>query len=107
MGRSDFDPHGCRLLDSIWPVGTDESQAVTQSLRCYSLADLRLLLEGTGLALQTIEPYESEDHDKRVSLKQALLYLAKLAPEVVDSGNQDRMTGRMYRARWAQSFELR
>ncbi len=82
MCRSEFDPNGCRLLQSIWPVGDDESQAVTQSLRCYSPADLRLLLEGTRLALHTIEPYESEDHEKRVSLEQAMLYLTKLVPEV-------------------------
>ncbi len=81
MCRSDFDPDGCRLLQSIWPVGENESQAVTQSLRCYSPADLRLLLEGTRLALQTIEPYESEDHEKRVPLEQAMLYLTKLVLE--------------------------
>lgn len=81
MCRSEFDPDGCRLLQRIWPVGEDESQAVTQSLRCYSPADLRLLLEGTGLALHTIEPYESEDHAARVPLEQATLYLTKLVPE--------------------------
>lgn len=81
MARSSFDPDGCRLLQSIWPVGADESQAVTQSLRCYAPADLRLLLEGTGLALHAIEPYESEDHDRRVPLDQAMLYLTKLIPE--------------------------
>ena len=80
MYRSDFDADGSRLEESIWPVGEDESQAVTQSLRCYSPADLRLLLEGTGLALDTIEAYESEGHEKRVPLQQAMLYLAKLVP---------------------------
>ena len=81
MYRSDFDWHEGRLLESIWPVGQDETQAVTQSLRCYAPADLRLLLNGTGLALQTLEPYESEDHEKRVPLKEAMLYLTKLVPE--------------------------
>lgn len=81
MCRSDFDADGSRLVQSIWPVGEDESQAVTQSLRCYSPADFRLLLEGTGFVLQTLEPYESEDHEKRVPLKQAMLYLTKLVPE--------------------------
>lgn len=81
MCRSDFDADRSRLLQSIWPVGEDESQAVTQSLRCYSPADFRLLLEGTGLVLQTLEPYESEDHEKRVPLKQAMLYLTKLVLE--------------------------
>jgi SAM-dependent methyltransferase len=85
VGRCDFDAYECRLEDSIWPVGADESQAVTQSLRCYSPADLRLLIEGTGLALREIEPYESEDHDKRVPLTEALFYLAKLVPEATGS----------------------
>jgi SAM-dependent methyltransferase len=76
--RSDFDAAGSRLVESIWSAGMDESQAVTQSLRCYSPADLRLLLAGTGLALETFEPYESEEHDRQVPLKEALFYLAKL-----------------------------
>jgi SAM-dependent methyltransferase len=82
MYRSGFDADGCRLEESIWLVGEDESQAVTQSLRCYSPADLRLLLEGTGLALYTIEPYASAwDYDKPVSLKKAEIYLTKLVHE--------------------------
>jgi SAM-dependent methyltransferase len=80
MGRQDFDADGSRSLGPIWPTG-DESQAVTQSLRCYSPADLRLLLESTGLALETYEPYEDEYHETRVPLEQALLYLTKLVPE--------------------------
>ena len=54
---------------------------MTKSLRCYSPADLRLLLEGTGLGLETYEPYESETHETSVPLEQALLYLTKLVPE--------------------------
>ena len=80
MGRWGFDAEGSRALGPIWPAG-DESQAVTQSLRCYSPADLRLLLEGTGLSLETYEPYESETYETRVPLEQALLYLTKLVPE--------------------------
>jgi SAM-dependent methyltransferase len=82
MSRSGFDADGCRLEDTIWFVGEDESHAVTQSLRCYSPADLRLLLEGTGLALHTIEPYASAwDYDKPVPLQDAEIYLTKLVPE--------------------------
>lgn len=81
MERSDFDPDGCRFLHSIWPVSADEAQAVTQSLRCYSPADFRLLLEGTGLAMQTYEPYASAFlFEKPVPLKQAEIYLTKLVP---------------------------
>jgi hypothetical protein len=80
MGRQDFDADGSRSLGPIWPTG-EKSQAVTQSLRCYSPADFRLLLESTGLALETYEPYEGECHETRVPLEQALLYLTKLVPE--------------------------
>jgi SAM-dependent methyltransferase len=76
--RTGFDAEGSRLLESIWPLGMDEAQAVTQSLRCYSPADLRLLLAGTGLALETFEPYESEEHDCQIPLLEAMFYLAKL-----------------------------
>lgn len=81
MTRLVFDWDGSRLLQSIWPAGQDESVAVTQSLRCYSPVDLRLLLEGTGLTLDSIEPYESENHEKRVPLEQAMLLLMRLVPE--------------------------
>lgn len=82
MYQSDFDAAGCRLEESLWLVDGDESQAVTQSLRCYSPADLRLLLEGTELTLHTIEPYASAwDYDKPVSLQKAAIYLAKLVCE--------------------------
>ena len=48
----DFEPTACRWLDR-WSRGTE---TVTQSLRCYSPADLTLLLEGTGLRLDGVEP---------------------------------------------------
>jgi SAM-dependent methyltransferase len=50
----DFDPVRCRFVDRWWPTGTP-GQAIAQDLRCYSPADLRLLLEGTGLALRRTE----------------------------------------------------
>jgi len=70
------------MLDTWWP-GDDESQAVTQSLRCYSPADLRLLLQHTGLTLQSLEPGGAVDYDKhewhpQVPLEQAMSYVAKL-----------------------------
>ncbi len=51
----EFDADGNRQLASQWPVGADQSEAITQYLRCYAPADLRLLLEGTGLVLETYE----------------------------------------------------
>ncbi|MFT4974282.1 MAG: SAM-dependent methyltransferase [Myxococcota bacterium] len=47
-----FDAGGCRWLDT-WQRG---DETVTQSLRCYSPADLRLLLEGTGFSLEHFVP---------------------------------------------------
>ena len=55
--RVDFDVVGSRFLDSWWFDGPDAEPA-TQSVRCYSPADLRLLVEPTGLAVVTIEQQE-------------------------------------------------
>jgi SAM-dependent methyltransferase len=76
--RTDFDAEESRLVESIWPLGEDETQAVTQRLRCYSPADLRLLLEGTGLVLHTLNPYASEEEETQVPLQAAMAYLTKL-----------------------------
>lgn len=77
--RYEFDFDNCRMVDWLWP-GDDEDQAVNQSLRCYSPADLRLLLEGTGLLLREIEPYRTQHYDEQVPLQQAMLYLTRLVP---------------------------
>jgi SAM-dependent methyltransferase len=90
-GRWDFDPEGCRMVGPMWHVD-DESHVVTQSIRCYAPADLRLLLEGTGLSLQALEGYESERYDHAVPLAQAMLYLAQLVP-VAGSGPVAREQG--------------
>lgn len=79
--RYTFDPDGCRWNDTWWPVDHPE-QAVQQSLRCYSPADLRLLVEGTGLQLQRIQPGGTVDWEQgqwlpRVPLGRALGYLAQ------------------------------
>ena len=77
-----FDASGCRLLDTWYPEN-EKSQAVTQSLRCYSPADLALLLENTGLEINRIEPggavaEESGSYLEEVSLEKAMQYLARL-----------------------------
>lgn len=83
--RYGFDAEECRMLDRWWPVGA-EGAAVTQSLRCYSPADLRLLLEGTGLTLASVEPGAGmmEDDSGRfvdqVPLDRAMQYIATLVP---------------------------
>ena len=53
-GRLDFHPLECRFTETVWPEH-DESLAVTQTIRCYSPADLALLLDGTGLRITRIE----------------------------------------------------
>lgn len=77
-----FDADGCRMLDHWWSP-EDEDQRVTQSLRCYSPQDLRLLLNGTSLKLAQIVPggavdYEANSYIPRVSLERAMQYCAHL-----------------------------
>lgn len=77
-----FDANGCRLLDHWWSPA-NEDQRVTQSLRCYSPQDLRLLLNGTGLRLEQSVPggavdYEANSYIPRVSLERAMQYCAHL-----------------------------
>ena len=80
--RYDFDADQCRWLDRWW-LADDETQAVTQSLRCYSPADLRLLLKGTGLLLEQVEvggtvDWEKGVYLKKVPLEKAMYFTAKL-----------------------------
>lgn len=72
-----FDPEGSRMTERMWRVG-HEDDAVTQSLRCYAPADLRLLLEGTGLDLVEVEPYSDQWYGEPITLDAAMIYLAKL-----------------------------
>jgi hypothetical protein len=74
-----FDADACRVevrMAHLW----DDGPGVTLSLRCYSPADLRLLLEGTGLVLDAFEPYASEGYEPALRLEEAKLYLARLVP---------------------------
>jgi SAM-dependent methyltransferase len=52
--RYDFDPLRCRFIDT-WHRLNRESEAITESIRCYTPADLLLLLEPTGLKLEYAE----------------------------------------------------
>jgi len=74
-----FDVEGCRWLDR-WTL---KGESVEQSLRCYSPADLRLLLEGTGLHLDAIEVGGGMDWTNgrwsdSVPLEKAMIYTARL-----------------------------
>lgn len=83
--RCHFDPVHARWTDE-WEPADDPRAALAQTIRCYSPADLLLLLEGTGLDLDTIEV---DDHevifDDRIVDAGPLLdswqYVVKLVPE--------------------------
>ena len=54
INRCHFDPvHGC-WIDEWIPVAEPE-KALAQAIRCYTPADLLLLLEGTGLTIKSAE----------------------------------------------------
>ncbi len=71
-----FDPNACRWLDRWWLEETGEE--VVQSLRCYTPADLHLLLEGTGLRLAAVHP--GGWPPERPPLAQAMSFIAVLRP---------------------------
>ena len=82
--RYEFDAEECRWLDTWWPIG-QPSQSVRQSLRCYSPADLRLLIEPTGLWLNRVKPggtidWEKQQYVPSAPLAQAISYVAQLCP---------------------------
>ncbi|WP_139984423.1 methyltransferase domain-containing protein [Nocardioides litoris] len=52
--RVDYDHLRSRFVDTWWFDGPDDPP-LAQSARCYTVADLRLLLEGTGLGLEAVE----------------------------------------------------
>lgn len=52
--RCHFDPLNCRWVDEWEPVD-EPDKALAQTVRCYTPADLRLLLEGTNLRLKRLE----------------------------------------------------
>ena len=79
-----FDAEGCRWNDRWWPIGKPE-EALEQSTRCYSPADLRLLAEGTGLSIDEITPGGTVDWEAgkwlpNVPLERAMAYIATLRP---------------------------
>ena len=77
-----FDADGCRLTDTYTPANEPPQ---TQSLRCYSPADLRLLLHGTPLELAELWPGGHYDPrtltwHPQVSLGECQSYVAALRP---------------------------
>lgn len=51
--RTRFDPITCTAIDTWWETSSPDRQ-ISQFLRCYTPADLTLLLTGTGLMLTKI-----------------------------------------------------
>jgi SAM-dependent methyltransferase len=80
-----FDPVTATAIDTWWDTAAPDRR-ITQRLRCYSPADLRLLLEGTGLALAGVlvggEPVDLDgDHAGDAGwLRDHHEYLAVLKP---------------------------
>jgi SAM-dependent methyltransferase len=77
-----FSAQGCRMLDTWWARAAPERR-LTQSLRCYSPADLGLLLGGTGLCLEEVVSggrfdQGSKIYTEQVPLESAMTYKAWL-----------------------------
>lgn len=53
MQRVAFDPVTSTAVDTWWDT-SEPDRTISQRLRCYSPADLRLLLEGTGMTLDQL-----------------------------------------------------
>ena len=80
--KYEFDAKKSRLIDTWWRKEAPEKK-VYQSLRCYTPADIELLLEGTGLRVEMIEPggkidYEAMKFVKKVPIEEAMTYYIKL-----------------------------
>lgn len=82
MRKHEFDPVGCRIIDKWWPYHQPDKM-MFQSLRCYTPADLELLLEGTGLQITAIRAggkmdYKTGNFIPKVDLEEAMTYYIKL-----------------------------
>lgn len=65
--RTTFDPVTCTATDTWWEAATPQ-QTHSQTLRCYTPADLALLLAGTGLALAGRQPEFRPDHHEYLAV---------------------------------------
>lgn len=80
--KTQFDPVTCTATDTWWPASEPENK-ISQIIRCYTPADLSLLLAGTGLQLTAIQAGErtfapSSQPGLRELLEQHHEYLAVL-----------------------------
>jgi SAM-dependent methyltransferase len=65
-----FEAQSCRLLDE-WYVSETPQKRFQQSLRCYTLADFQLLLQGTGLRLLAWEAGGYVDYERLIFVEQS------------------------------------
>jgi hypothetical protein len=82
MREYGFDAGKCALTDTWW-MKENPSIKTIQTLRCYSPADLALLLEGSGLTILENFPggfvdYSSGTYIPEVPLHQAMSYITRL-----------------------------
>ncbi|HSM25698.1 MAG TPA: hypothetical protein VK856_12605, partial [Anaerolineaceae bacterium] len=80
--KYDFDVEKCCMIDTWWHKN-EPSKKTSQQLRCYSPADLKLLLNSIGLKMQEIYPggavnYETGEYLAEVPLHQAMTYKVRL-----------------------------
>ena len=57
----DFDSLECRWIDTWW-LSSNPFEKIVQTLRCYTLADIRLLLSSSELHLNKEQPYSENGH---------------------------------------------
>lgn len=94
--RTTFDPVTCTATDTWWEADNPDD-AISQVLRCYTPADLTLLLAGTGLQLASITTGERTSTLSRRPRRPELLreqpeYLAVLhheSPPARDEGSPE------------------
>lgn len=83
--RTAYDPVHSRGIDTWWEAGAPD-RTFTQTIRCYTPADLRLLLEGTGLTLVDVLAggrrldLDAAHPGQRTLLREEHEYLAVLRP---------------------------
>jgi len=90
--RSHFDPVQCRWIDE-WQPTAEPSQALAQTIRCYTPADFLLLLEGTGLAVKRIE-VDGEVLDleaNRITPSGPLMQIYSYLVQLVSLGTEQRI----------------
>ncbi|MFC1746392.1 class I SAM-dependent methyltransferase [Candidatus Riflebacteria bacterium] len=81
--RYDFDAENCRWLDTWWD-STNPDKKYTQSLRCYSPADFKMLLKDIGLEISEIihggyyDQNEKKYYEVAPTLEKSIWYTVKL-----------------------------